>query len=175
VSGGVFGLAERMVLAEISVRVAIGGDGDANRRREQTVRLVRGVFGNHREYYFPGMQIRQPLRAWNELAVGRKDGRDTNQVLRGDAGVAQSEFERGETLPMFSHTFGEEDFLGNHVLAQFSFLPRNSSCNLVFDLKGKSNTAICEDCMKKRRETGFSHGPLAGRPMAARRQGFASE
>jgi hypothetical protein len=42
--------------------------------------------------------------------------------LRGDAGVAQGEFERGEALPMFPHAFGKEDLLGDHVLAQFIFL-----------------------------------------------------
>jgi hypothetical protein len=68
------------------------------------------------------MQIRESLRARDQFAVGRKDGGDTHQVLRRDAGVAQGEFERGEALPMFSHAFGEKDLLGDHVLAQFSFL-----------------------------------------------------
>jgi hypothetical protein len=39
--------------------------------------------------------------------------------LRRDAGVAQGEFERSEALFVLPHTFGEEDFLGDHILAQF--------------------------------------------------------
>ncbi len=86
------------------------------------MRLVGGVFRHHRKHDFSGMQVLESLRAWDQLAVGRKDGRDTYQVLRCDARIAQSEFERGEALPMFPHTFGEEDLLGDHVLAQFIFL-----------------------------------------------------
>src|SRR5208282_4041996 len=99
-------------------------------RGQQPVRLVRGDFGYHRKYDFAGMQIRQSLRAWDQLAIGRKDGRDPYQVLRGDAGVTQGELERGEALPVFPHTFGEEDLLGDHVLAQFGFLQEFSSCKL---------------------------------------------
>jgi hypothetical protein len=79
--------------------------------------------------------------------------------LSGDAGVAQGELERGEPLPMFPHPFGEEDLLGDHVLAQFS-----SSRN--FELSEKSNTAICEDCMKKERKTIFINPPSPGAPAA---------
>src|ERR1700736_2460953 len=77
VSGGVFCLTERVVLAQISVGVAIGGGGDANRGGQQAVGLVRGVFGNHRKYDFAGRQIGESLRARDQFAVGRKDGRDT--------------------------------------------------------------------------------------------------
>jgi hypothetical protein len=101
------------------------------------------------------VQIRQSLRAWHQLAVGRKDGRDANQVLRGNAGVAEGELKRSEALAMFPHTFGEEDFLGDHVLAQFSFLQK-IRIELILWSEGQSNTVICEDCMKK---TGISRFP----------------
>src|SRR5260370_12447102 len=51
-----------------------------------------------------------------------------------------------------------------------------SSRELAVDLKRQSNTAICEDCMKKRGETGFSPGLTVGgrssgdkRPLSAQR------
>jgi hypothetical protein len=72
--------------------------------------------------------------------------------LRRDACVTQGELERSEALFVFPHTFGEEDLLGDHVLAQFGFLQENLIVSLLFGLRGKSNTAICEDCMKKERD-----------------------
>ena len=50
------------------------------------MRLVGGVLGDDREDDFSGRQIFESLRAGNQFAVGRKDGRDPYQVLRRDAG-----------------------------------------------------------------------------------------
>ncbi len=40
-----------------------------------------------------------------------KNGGDANDVARRDSGVSQRELETREPLPMFSDSFGEEDFL----------------------------------------------------------------
>jgi hypothetical protein len=37
---------------------------------------------------------------------------------------------------VFPHAFGEKDLLGDHVLAQFSFLQRFACAILSFSLKG---------------------------------------
>jgi hypothetical protein len=42
--------------------------------------------------------------------------------LRRNTSIAQGELEGGEALLVLPHTFSEEDFLGDHVLAQFSSL-----------------------------------------------------
>jgi len=83
------------------------------------MRFVRGIFGNHREDYLSGMQVLQPLGAWDQFAVGWKNRRDTHQILRRDAGIAKGELERRQPLAVLSHTFGEKDPLGDHVFAQF--------------------------------------------------------
>jgi hypothetical protein len=46
VTGGVFSLSERVVFAEIAVGVAVGGNGHANARRQEAVRLVGGILGH---------------------------------------------------------------------------------------------------------------------------------
>src|ERR1019366_1360770 len=85
------------------------------------VRLARGVLRHHRERDLSRRQVPQSVRARNQLAVGREDERHPYQVLGGNARIAQRQFERGEPLPVFPHTLGEEDALGDHVFGQFMF------------------------------------------------------
>ena len=86
------------------------------------MRFVGGVFRDDRENDFAGVQILQSLGARDEFAVGRKNRRDTHQILRCDTGIAQGELKRRQPLAVLSHTFGEKDPLRDHVFAQFVFL-----------------------------------------------------
>src|SRR5580692_2762549 len=88
------------------------------------MRLTRRVFGDHGKNYFAGMQILHTLFTGQKLAVGRKNGRDTDQILCGNAGVTQRQFKRGEPLTVLSDSLGEENSLGNHVFAQFASPPQ---------------------------------------------------
>jgi hypothetical protein len=56
----------------------------------------------------------------------REDGRDSHQILCRNACIAQGKLEGSQTLAMLSYTFGEEDPLWDHVLAQFICLQKMS-------------------------------------------------
>ena len=51
---------------------------------------------------------------------------------------------------MLTDPLGKENPFGDHILAQFIFLQR-----IKLAKKSKSNTAIYEDCMKKKRSNGL--------------------
>jgi hypothetical protein len=86
------------------------------------MRLVRGIFRNDCKDHFTGMKILEALGTGNQFALWWEDRRDAHQVLRGDAGVAQREFEGSEALAVLTDAFGEKDPLRDHVFAQFNFL-----------------------------------------------------
>src|SRR6516164_8975655 len=85
------------------------------------MRLARRVFGHDGEYDLAGMKILHAFLAGEELAVWRKDRRDAHQILGGNTGITQRQFERRQTLAVFPHSLGEENPLWNHVFAQFAY------------------------------------------------------
>jgi hypothetical protein len=58
------------------------------------VRFVGGVFGDDGKDDFAGAEVLHALFASQHLAIRGKDGGDANQILSGDAGVAQGQLER---------------------------------------------------------------------------------
>ena len=60
----------------------------------QAVGLTGGVFGDHGEDDLAGRKVFETFLARDQLAVRREDGGDANQILSGDAGIAQSQLER---------------------------------------------------------------------------------
>jgi hypothetical protein len=65
----------------------------------------------------------------------RKNGRNPDQVLGSDSGIAQRQLERRQTLFVLAVPLGEENALGDHVFGQFrnppDFSVRESS-NLTY-------------------------------------------
>ena len=74
----------------------------------------------------PGLRRLSPSLRGMSLHRG-KDGGDADEVLCGDAGVAESELEGGETLFMFTHALGEEEARGDHVHAQLEDPPEGDA------------------------------------------------
>ena len=95
------------------------GNGHADARDHQAVRLAGGVFRDDREYHLAVVEIFEALFARNDLAAGRKDGADAHQVLRGDARIPKGQLKRGQTLLVFAYALGEEKLLRDHVFSQF--------------------------------------------------------
>jgi len=122
VSRCVLGFSEGVMFAQVAIRVAVRGNSHAYARGEQAVRFVGGVLRYHREDDFPVVQVRQTLGPWNEFTVGRKNGRDANQVLRRNARVSERQLERCETFLVFADPLGKKNPLGDHVFAQFVIL-----------------------------------------------------
>ena len=85
--------------------------------------LAGGVFGDDGEDDLAQVEALEALLARDELAAGREDGGDADEVQRGDAGVAQGELEAGEALSMLAHTLGQEEAGGDHVHAQWEDPP----------------------------------------------------
>jgi len=63
-----------VVLAQVSVRVAIGWDSDADARNNKPVWLARRILCDDREDNFAVVEILKPFLARNNLAAWRKDG-----------------------------------------------------------------------------------------------------
>ena len=82
------------------------------------MRLTGGVFRDHGENNLAGRKVFQTFFAGDELALGRKDGRNPDQILRRDPGVAQSHFERGEPFLVLPDALGQKQTLRDHALAQ---------------------------------------------------------
>src|SRR5579863_10089372 len=62
-------LAKRMVLAEVTVSVAVSRNGHANTGRKQAMGLASRVLSYDRENHLARAQILQPLRARHQLAL----------------------------------------------------------------------------------------------------------
>jgi hypothetical protein len=122
-----------VVLAQIAVGIAVGGNSNADGSGEQPVRFMGGIFRNHGEDHLSVMQKLQSLRAGDQLAIGWKNGGDPDQILRSDTGVAQGQFERSEPFPVFSHPLGEKQLPGNHVDGQFRDPPAEN-CGFFHNL-----------------------------------------
>ena len=82
-----------MVLGQVAVQIAIAGNGDADGRRNQPVRLSGGRFRHHDEGHLPRFEALGSLRAGQNAALGRKDARNPHQIARGDAGGAKRQLE----------------------------------------------------------------------------------
>jgi hypothetical protein len=63
-----------VVLTEVTVCIAIGGNGKADAGGGEAVGLPRGILGNDGECDFAVMEIFQALFAGNKLAIGWKYG-----------------------------------------------------------------------------------------------------
>src|SRR5277367_3695531 len=123
VFAGLFlGFAEAVVLAEVAVGVAVAGNGYADARCYEAMRFASRVFGDDGEDDFAGIEVLQTFFARDEFCLRREDGRDADQVLRRDAGVAEGQFKGGEAFLVFAYTFGKEQPLRDHAFSQFLFL-----------------------------------------------------
>src|SRR5690348_3357116 len=98
-----------MVLAQIAVSIAVSGNRDTNARRQQTVRLVRGILRDYGKHYLTRIQILQPLRPRDQLALWREDGGYPNQILGCDSSIAKRQFERCQALFVFTDPLGKEN------------------------------------------------------------------
>src|SRR5579864_3781963 len=100
------------------------------------------------------MKVLHAFLAGQQLAIGRKNRRDSDQILGSDPGVAQRQFKRCQPLAVFPHSLGKENPLRNHVFAQFVDPPQTEvECE-----NAQSNTTVCKGNMnfrveqKKRRQ-----------------------
>src|SRR5262249_53377727 len=73
VAGDVLALAEAVMLRQIAVQLFVAGDGHADGRRDQPVRLARGSLGHDDESDLPGLEALHALRARQDAAFGRKN------------------------------------------------------------------------------------------------------
>src|SRR5260370_38905366 len=89
------------------------------------MRLARGILRDHGKSDLTRIKILHALFARDQLAVWREDGRNTDQILCGNAGVAQGQLETCKTLLVLAHTFGQKDALGHHAYSQFSRPPES--------------------------------------------------
>ena len=86
------------------------------------MRFARGVFGDDGKDDFAGGKVFQTIFARDKFCLRRKDGGDANEVLRGDAGVAQGELKGSEALFVLAYSLGEKQPLWDHAFSQFKFL-----------------------------------------------------
>jgi hypothetical protein len=70
------------------------------------------------------MEILHAFFAGKQFTVGRKNRRDSNQILGSDAGVTQRQFERSQPFAVFTHSLGKENPPRNHVFAQIGDPPK---------------------------------------------------
>src|SRR2546430_3843428 len=79
----------------------------------------------------------------DQLALWWKDGRNPDQVLGRNSGIAQRQLERRQALFVFTDPLGEEDPLGDHVRSEehTSELQSQSNlvCRLLLEKKKKKN------------------------------------
>jgi hypothetical protein len=109
---------------------AVGGNGHADARNDQPVRLAGGVLGDHRKNNFAVVQILQAFLARNHLALRRKDGRDAHQVLRGNARIAQGQLKRVNRSLCLPTPLVKKSFFGTMLFPNFYVTLREfiSSC-----------------------------------------------
>jgi hypothetical protein len=107
----------------VAVQLAVARDCDADRGRDQPVRLARRRFRHDDERDLPVLETLDAFAARQDAALRRKDARYPHQVAGRDPGRAQRQLERGQLLAVLAHTFGEEHLLGHesgHVSAPWS-------------------------------------------------------
>ena len=96
------------------------------------MRFAAGVLRHDREDNLSRGKICKTFLAGNEFCLGRKDGRYPNQVLGCDAGVPQSQLERGQAFFVFPDAFGEKQTFRDHAFGQFKILLlEENTCRFV--------------------------------------------
>src|SRR5215469_16990247 len=110
-AGHFFRFAEGMMLGKVAVHRLIRRKAQANAGGDQPVRFARLIFADYCKRDLTRLQMFQPFTARNQLAVGRENGRDANNVASGNSGVAQGKLEARKALAVFSNSLGEENFL----------------------------------------------------------------
>src|SRR5579862_9843935 len=101
------------MLRKVAVHGFIAGQSQADAGGDQPVWFLGGVLANHGKRDLPGLDVLQAFAAGNQFAVGRKNGRDTNDVARRDARIPQCKFKTGKPLTMFTDAFGQKYFLSD--------------------------------------------------------------
>src|SRR5580693_4628600 len=75
------------------------------------MRLASLILADYGKSDLTGLQMLQAFTAGDQLAVGRKNRGDANDVARGNSGVSQRELEARKPFAMFSNSLGEKNFL----------------------------------------------------------------
>src|SRR5271154_6995382 len=75
------------------------------------MRFTRLIFADYGERYLAWFDVLQNFAAGNQLAVGRKNRGNANDVARGNARIAQRQLKAGKALAVFPDSLGEENFL----------------------------------------------------------------
>ena len=145
-----------VVLGYVAVHGLIGRTGQADRGVDAPAGLSGLGPCHHAEGDLAGLQRLHALVAFEMLAAGRQDGRDGDQVLLLDIGIAQRQLESGELLAMDPDAAGQEEAGRNRK--------HGGRCRTI--------TGLWADGASRRlsrRNTGRSAGErqCAGRPRAA--------
>src|SRR5204863_8454903 len=89
----------------------------------QPDRFWSAIFGRHSEQHLARIQVLLSVRSRNQLSLRRKNRRDADQILCGDADISQRQLERNEALTILADPLSEKNPLGDHVSGQFEFPP----------------------------------------------------
>src|SRR5678815_1451386 len=108
VAGLLLILAVVVDLGEVAVLLGVAGDGDADGAGTHAEGLVGGHARNHGEDDLARLQHLDALVLGHDLAVGREDAGNGDEVDVGDAGIAERQLETGQLLAVAAHTLGEE-------------------------------------------------------------------
>ena len=109
-------LASTLINADPGTRrgflAAVRRHGDADARRDQPIRLGRRALAHDHMDDLAGLKLLQALIDRDFLAVRREDARDANEVVAGDPGITQGQFEARQLLAVGPDAFGKEQFGG---------------------------------------------------------------
>jgi hypothetical protein len=72
------------------------------------MRLPSGGLSDDREGHFSSGEVLHAFVARQQLAVRRKDRRNTDQILGSNTRITEGQLERSEALPMFANAFGQK-------------------------------------------------------------------
>src|SRR5262249_5320381 len=106
-------LSVGMVFGKVAIGRRIGWDGDSDGSGQQAMRFVRSVFTHHTKDNLTGMKKPYSLCLGNDLTSRGKYARDTNQIIRSQACIAQGHLETREFLLMLSNTLRQKDSFCN--------------------------------------------------------------
>jgi len=110
-------LAVAVVLGEVAVLLGVGGPRQADRRRDEAVRLVRVLPRHHAVDDLSRHDQLLAFLAADLPAVRRENRADCHEVRLLDAGITQRELERRETVLVHADTVREEDGLRHEHFA----------------------------------------------------------
>jgi len=103
-----------MMLGKIAVLVLVGRDRHADRRGDQSVRLVGALTVIDAENDFTGTEKLDAFFPGDALAKRRIDAGDENEIAIGQSGRSQSQLEGRELFLVNAHPFGKKTFFRNH-------------------------------------------------------------